>query len=26
VTHCATGGGGCYEKILDAISAIMMNK
>ncbi len=24
VTHCSTGCGGCYEKILDAISEIMM--
>ena len=23
VTHCSTGCGGCYEKILDAISQIM---
>ena len=23
VTHCSTGCGGCYEKILDAISEIM---
>ena len=26
VTHCSTGCGGCHEKILDAISEIMMNK
>ena len=26
VTHCSTGCGGCYEKILDAISEIMMIK
>ena len=25
-THCSTGCGGCYEKILDAISEIMMHK
>mgnify|MGYP002647496138 CR=1 FL=1 len=24
VTHCSTGCGGCYHKILDAISEIMM--
>lgn len=24
ITHCSTGCGGCYEKILDAISEIMM--
>ena len=24
VTHCSTGCGGCYQKILDAISEIMM--
>ena len=23
VTHCSTGCGGCYERILDAISEIM---
>ncbi len=23
VTHCSTGCGGCYQKILDAISEIM---
>ncbi len=23
VTHCSTGCGGCYEKVLDAISEIM---
>ena len=25
VTHCSTGCGGCHDKILDAISQIMMN-
>ena len=24
VTHCSTGWGGCHDKILDAISEIMM--
>lgn len=24
VTHCSTGCGGCHDKILDAISQIMM--
>ncbi len=24
VTHCSTGCGGCYEKVLDIISAEMM--
>ena len=24
VTHCSTGCGGCHDKILDAISEIMM--
>ncbi len=24
VTHCSTGCGGCYEKIMDAISDTMM--
>ena len=23
VTHCSTGCGGCYQKVLDAISQIM---
>lgn len=23
VTHCSTGCGGCYDKILDAISEVM---
>ncbi len=23
VTHCSTGCGGCYQKVLDAISHIM---
>ncbi len=26
ITHCSTGCGGCHQKILDAISEIMMNK
>ena len=26
ITHCTTGCGGCHQKILDAISEIMMNK
>lgn len=26
VTHCSTGCGGCYDRILDAISEIMMSK
>ena len=26
VTHCSTGCGGCYNKVLDAISEIMMEK
>ena len=25
-THCTTGCGGCHDKIIDAISRIMMNK
>lgn len=25
ITHCSTGCGGCHDKILDAISEIMMN-
>ena len=24
ITHCSTGCGGCHDKILDAISQIMM--
>ena len=24
VTHCSTGCGGCYQKVLDLISEIMM--
>ena len=24
VTHCSTGCGGCYQKVLDVISEIMM--
>ena len=24
ITHCSTGCGGCHDKILDAISEIMM--
>ena len=24
VTHCTTGCGGCYDKVLDTISEIMM--
>lgn len=24
ITHCSTGCGGCYEKVLDVISEIMM--
>lgn len=24
VTHCSTGCGGCHQKVLDAISEIMM--
>ena len=24
ITHCSTGGGGCHDKIMDAISEIMM--
>ena len=24
ITHCSTGSGGCHDKILDAISEIMM--
>ncbi len=24
VTHCSTGCGGCYQKVLDVISHIMM--
>ena len=26
ITHCTTGCGGCHDKIIDAISQIMMNK
>ena len=26
ITHCSTGCGGCHDKIMDAISQIMMNK
>ena len=26
ITNCSTGCGGCYEKILDAISQIMMSR
>lgn len=26
VTHCSTGCGGCYQKVLDLISEIMMGK
>lgn len=26
ITHCSTGCGGCHQKILDAISEIMMSK
>ena len=26
ITHCSTGCGGCHDKILDAISEIMMAK
>lgn len=26
VTHCSTGCGGCYHKVLDVISEIMMGK
>ena len=26
VTHCSTGCGGCYQKVLDIISEIMMGK
>ncbi len=26
ITSCTTGCGGCHQKILDAISEIMMNK
>ena len=25
-THCSTGCGGCYQKVLDVISEIMMSK
>lgn len=25
VTHCSTGCGGCHDKIMDAISEIMMS-
>lgn len=25
ITHCSTGCGGCHDKILDAISQIMMH-
>ena len=26
VTHCSTGCGGCYQKVLDIISEIMMGQ
>jgi len=26
VTHCSTGCGGCYQKVLDIISELMMGK
>ena len=26
VTHCSTGCGGCYQKVLDLVSEIMMGK
>ena len=26
VTHCSTGCGGCYQKVLDVISEIMSGK
>lgn len=26
ITHCSTGCGGCHDKILDAISEIMMKQ
>ena len=26
ITHCSTGCGGCYRKVLDVISEIMMGK
>ena len=26
VTHCSTGCGGCHDKVLDAISEIMMGR
>ena len=26
VTHCSTGCGGCYQKVLDIISEIIMGK
>ena len=26
ITHCTTGCGGCHDKILDAISELMMNR
>jgi NAD(P)H-nitrite reductase large subunit len=26
VTNCSTGCGGCYQKVLDVISEIMMEK
>ena len=26
ITHCSTGCGGCHQKILDALSEIMMSK
>ena len=26
VTHCSMGCGGCYQKVLDLISEIMMGK
>ena len=26
ITHCSTGCGGCYQKVLDIISEIMMGK
>ena len=26
VTHCSTGCGGCYQRVLDIISELMMGK
>ena len=26
ITHCSTGCGGCHDKILDAISELMMDR